>query len=36
MSAGLKKDRFDIKKVKVRRFGGEVGTLEYRLGFEVC
>lgn len=34
MSAGLMKDRFDIKKVKVRAFGGEIGTLEYRLGFE--
>eukprot|EP00475_Leptophrys_vorax_P012267 TRINITY_DN1868_c0_g1_i1.p1 TRINITY_DN1868_c0_g1~~TRINITY_DN1868_c0_g1_i1.p1 ORF type:complete len:404 (+),score=130.11 TRINITY_DN1868_c0_g1_i1:223-1434(+) len=33
ISGDLSSDRFDIKKVKVRPFGGPVGTLEYRLGF---
>jgi len=29
----IKEENFDIKKVKVRKFGGPIGTLEYRMGF---
>jgi inorganic pyrophosphatase len=34
LSGDVNADRFDIKRVKVHAFGGPVGTLEYRLGFE--